>query len=87
MQIYKSSVTLREGTLKTYETGKVASFYYKSGDKGLLVMVNTTDEPLTVKAPIERAGDNVKNLMTGEVTTLPIALTLEPYQYYIWEKE
>lgn len=87
MQIYKSSVTLREGTLKTYETGKVASFYYKSGDKGLLVMVNTTDETLTVKAPIERAGDNVKNLMTGEVTTLPIALTLEPYQYYIWEKE
>jgi len=50
-------------------------------------MVNTTDERLAVKTPIERAGDSVKNLMTGEVITLPVALSLEPYQYYIWEKE
>ena len=50
-------------------------------------MVNTTDEMLTVKTPIERAGDDMKNLMTGEVIILPMALSLEPYQYYIWEKE
>lgn len=87
MQIYNSSATLREGTLKTYETGNVASFYYKNKGKGLLVMVNTTDERLAVKTPIERAGDSVKNLMTGEVITLPVALSLEPYQYYILEKE
>lgn len=60
MQIYNSSATLREGTLKTYETGNVASFYYKNKGKGLLVMVNTTDERLAVKTPIERAGDSVK---------------------------
>lgn len=87
MQIYDSSATLREGILKTYETGNVASFYYKNEENGLLVMVNTTDEMLTVKTPIERAGDDMKNLMTGEVIILPMALSLEPYQYYIWEKE
>ncbi|MCD8184754.1 MAG: alpha-amylase [Bacteroides sp.] len=87
MQVYQSSATLRGGDLKTYDTGKVASFYRANGDKGLFVVVNTSNETLTVKTPIERAGDRVKNLLNNETTTLAVALTLEPYQYYIWQKE
>ena len=87
MKVYKASAALRGGTLKTYETGKVASLYHAAGEKGLFVMVNTSNEAQTVKVPIERTGDRVKNLLNGEVTTLPTALTLEAYQYFIWEKQ
>lgn len=87
MKAYKASATLRGGTLKTYETGKVASFYRAAGEKGVLVMVNTSNEVQTIKTPIERAGNRVKNLLNNEVTTLPAAMTLQPYQYNIWEKQ
>lgn len=87
MQIYQSTVSLRSGTLKTYETGKAASFYYANRAGGLLVIVNTGDEPLTMKTPIERAGDRMKNLMNQETVTLPAVMNLEPYQYLILEKE
>lgn len=87
MQIYQSTVSLRSGTLKTYETGKAASFYYVNRAGGLLVIVNTSDELLTMKTPIERAGDRMKNLMNQETVTLPAVMNLEPYQYLILEKE
>lgn len=87
MAVYKASAALRGGELKMYETGKVASFYRKNGERGLFVVVNTSNEVQTVRTPIERAGDRVKNLMNGETTTLPVTMTLEPYQYFIWEKE
>lgn len=87
MAVYKASAALRGGELKMYETGKVASFYRKNGERGLFVVVNTSNEVQTVRTPIERAGDRVKNLMNGETTTLPATMTLEPYQYFIWEKE
>lgn len=87
MKIYQSSASLREGDLKTYGTGKVASFYRANEEKGLFVVVNTADELLTIKTPIERAGERMKNLLNNEEITLPATLTLEAYQYYIWEKE
>ena len=87
MQIYQSTVSLRSGALKTYETGKAASFYYANRAGGLLVIVNTGNEPLTMKTPIERAGDRMKNLMNQETVTLPAVMNLEPYQYLILEKE
>ena len=87
MKIYQSSASLREGNLKTYGTGKVASFYRANGEKRLFVVVNTADELLTIKTPIERAGERMKNLLNNEEITLPATLTLEAYQYYIWEKE
>lgn len=87
MSVYKATAALRGGELKMYETGKAASFYRANGEKGLFVVVNTVNEPQTIKTPIERAGDRVKNLMSNETTTLSAALTLEPYQYLIWEKE
>lgn len=87
MKVYKASATLRGGALKTYETGKVASLYHTAGEKGLFVMINTSNAAQTVKVPIERTGDRVKNLLNGEISTLPTALTLEAYQYFIWEKQ
>ena len=78
---------LRSAGVKIYYTGKAASFYRVSGDEAILVIANTSSTTETIKVPIERVGDRMRNLMDNEVVTLPVALTMEPYQYYIWKKE
>ena len=83
---YKSTKDVRGGELKLYSTGKVASFYRAAGDHGLFVMVNTTGESVQVKVPMERAGEKMQNLISGESLTLPTALTLEAYEYLICKK-
>ena len=87
MEIYTSSSMLRSAGVKIYDTGKAASFYRVSGDEAILVIANTSSTTETIKVPIERVGDRMRNLMDNEVVTLPVALTMEPYQYYIWKKE
>lgn len=87
MAVYRSSVALQKGELRTYETGKVACCYRTSATENVLVVVNTSGKTETIKTPIERAGDSVRNLMDNTVTTLPMTLTLEPYQYYILQKQ
>lgn len=87
MGIYKKTADLRGGELKCYPTGKVASLYWKNAEKGLFVVVNTSQDAETVKTPIERAGETMKNLVSGETLTLGVTMTLEPCQYMILEKE
>lgn len=87
MELYRTHSILRSAGIKTYDTGKAATVYRASGDEAVLIVVNTSNEAETIKVPIERVGDRVKNLMDNEVMTLPVSLTLEPYQYYIWKKE
>lgn len=87
MAVYLSSVALQKGDLRAYETEKVACYYRTSAEERVFVVVNTSGKAETIKTPIERAGDSVKNLMDNTVSTLPVALTLEPYQYYIWKKQ
>ena len=66
-----------------YNTGEIASIYYKDG---LFVVANTSGKKVQVKAPMERAGDKVINMMTGATESVPSALTLEAYEYRIWKK-
>ena len=84
MEYFRMTAPLRKGTPKIYETGEAASIYYSSG--GLFVMVNTTGKTLNAKIPMERTGDTVTDIMTGETATLTSNITLEPYQYKIWKK-
>lgn len=86
MDAYKATKDVRGGELKIYSTGKIASFYRSAGEHGMLVMVNTTGESIQFKVPMERAGEEMKNLMTGETQTLPTALTLGAYEYLILQK-
>lgn len=87
MAVRKASSALKSGTLKTYETGAVASFYRSDANEGVLVMVNTTNNEQTIKAPIEQAYKNAKDLMDNTTLTIPGVLTMEPYQYVIWKIE
>lgn len=87
MAIRKASSALKTGTLKTYETGAMASYYRSDNQEGILVLVNTTNNTLETKAPIERVGDSAKDLMDNTTFTVPAVLTLEPYQYRILKIE
>ncbi len=85
MEIYCASTALRSGETKWYNTGKVASYCRLSGKERMFVVVNTTNESMTVKTPIERAGEQVESLLNGKTSVLPAVLTLEPYQYEIFK--
>ncbi len=86
VKVYKATNNVRGGELKIYNTGNIVSFYRKSGEQGMLVMVNPTDSPVQVKVPIERSGDTMSDAITGEKMKLPVAMTLKPYQYFIYKK-
>lgn len=87
MAIRKASTALKTGTLKTYETGKIASYYRSDKNEGILIMVNPTNTAQTIKAPIEQAYNNATDLMNNTKLTIPGVLTFEPYQYVIWKIE
>ena len=84
MAAYHESAPLRGQEPVLYNTGDIASIYYKDG---LFVVANTTGEKVQAKAPMERAGDKVTNMVTGASETIPSALTLEAYEYRIWKIE
>ena len=83
MNIYISSDALKKGTLKTYENGKVATYVRKSQSESILIMVNTTNEQVEAKTPIEFSQEELKNLLNNSNEKMPAVLTLEPYQYKI----
>ncbi|MFR9515434.1 MAG: alpha-amylase family glycosyl hydrolase, partial [Rikenellaceae bacterium] len=85
MSIYSATSHLRGGELYLYSTDNVASFYRKGIDGGLFVVVNPTNESQLIKTPIERSGDSVRNLLDGSLLSLPSIMTLEAYQYCIFE--
>jgi len=87
MNVYNTSDALRKGNLKTYDAGKAACYYRTHPNQNVLVVVNTTDKELVMKVPIESAYTKVKNLMDNTESTLPSTLTLQPYQYFIWERQ
>lgn len=84
MAAYQESAPLRGGEPVLYNTGDIASIYYKAG---LLVVANTSGSAVQVKTPMERAGDKAVDMMTGKSENIPAALNLEAYQYKIWKIE
>lgn len=86
MKAYEATETLRGGKFETYQTQSVASFYFDSGENGLLVLVNPTNEAITFKTPIAHAGTQFVNAQTGEALTLSSATTLGAYQFLILKK-
>ena len=58
MAAYHESAPLRGQEPVLYNTGDIASIYYKDG---LFVVANTTGSKGQAKAPMERAGDKVTN--------------------------
>lgn len=84
MDAYHQTASLRGGNVTLYNTGDIVSIYYPDG---LFVVANTKGEAVQVKAPMERSGDKVKNMMTGSSESVPSALKLDAYEYKIWKIE
>lgn len=83
---YKATAEVRRGQFAAYSYNAVAMFTRSTPSQTLLVAVNTTGKQQTVKTPIALAGENVSDLINGGQTSLPVTLTLEPYEYHIFVK-
>ena len=59
-------------------------FYRAAGSHGMLVMVNTANESVQVKVPMEHAGKTMTDVIAGVDVELPTVMTMEPYQYFIY---
>ena len=86
MSAYGSVSGIRKASPKFYSTGDILSIYYENGDKALLVLVNTKGSRTEVKAPMERAGEKMKDVLSGSTVTLSNMLSLEGYEYKIYTK-
>jgi alpha-amylase len=86
IRAYKATSSVRGGELEVYTTGDVASFYRAAGSHGMLVMVNTANESVQVKVPMEHAGKTMTDVIAGVDVELPTVMTMEPYQYFIYQQ-
>lgn len=83
---YKATKQSRVGNLTTYSMNKVVSFIRETDQHKLWVAVNTSNEEVQIKVPMECAGLVMTNMMSSEDLKLPTAMTLAPYQYVIYQK-
>lgn len=63
IRAYKATSSVRGGELEVYTTGDAASFYRAAGSHGMLVMVNTANESVQVKVPMEHAGKTMTDVI------------------------
>lgn len=85
-EIFKATADIRQGKLLKYQAGKCVLLEYVLGDSLLVLAANPNDQAFEVKMPIEVAGLTVTDMISGVQTTMPVAETLEPYQYKIYRK-
>lgn len=86
LSLRQAKASLLAGTPKFYSVGDLVVIYHASGSKGLLVVVNPTGKAVSAKAPMERIGDKVTDLLTGASTMVPTMLEMGAYEYKIYEK-
>lgn len=78
------SAEVRRGELAGYSTSSVVCFTRSIPGRSMLVAVNTTGSDQTLKTPIELAGTEMTDLISGHTLTLPVTLTLGAYGYVIY---
>lgn len=84
--IFKTTAEVRQGELSQLIAGKCVLLQYELGDSHLVLAANPTSKAFEVKMPIEVAGLQVKDLVSGQDVTMPVAETLEPYAYKLYLK-
>ena len=86
LSLRRAAASICTSAPKFYAVGDLLAIYYASGSKGLFVVVNPTGKAVSAKAPMERIGDKVTNMVTGEKTSVPTMLEMGAYEYRIYEK-
>lgn len=85
MNIYSSSEALKKGKVRTFNTPNVVCVLRASQNEKILVVVNTTNEAIEIKTPIEFAYSHAENLLDKVSLTLTSLITLEPYQFSLYK--
>ena len=80
---FKKSAEVRRGQLTDFSNSSVVCFTRAIPGHYLLVAVNTTGDPQTIRTPITLAGSTMTNLIDGSSTTVPVVLNLEPNGYTV----
>lgn len=86
-QIFKSTADIRRGVLSTLQAGKCVLMEYQLGESYLILAANPNNREFEVKMPIEVSGLKVSELVSGTETVMPVAETLQPYQYKIYKRQ
>ncbi|MBD5358380.1 MAG: alpha-amylase [Bacteroides sp.] len=85
-QIFKSTAEIRQGQLSTFQAGKCVLMEYQLGNSHLVIAANPNNREFEVKMPIEVAGLSVKELVSDMESVMPVAATLQPYEYRIYQR-
>ena len=80
---FKASAEVRRGELANYSNSSVVCFTRSIPGKKLLVAVNTSGDATTVRTPIVLAGSSMTSLIDGTTSTMPVEISLQPYEYVI----
>lgn len=76
----------RYGKPVLYNINNTVVIWWHNGPHGLLVAVNPNKSAVSAKTPMERAGEKMKDLISGETVSVPAMMELGPYEYRIWFK-
>lgn len=85
-KVYEATSEVRSGEIKTYEAENAAVFTHTIPGHVLLVMVNTSDTPVTVKVPITYSGVTMQDMFDGKSVEMPASMELPAYHYVIYYK-
>ena len=85
-KVYEATSEVRSGEIKTYEAENAAVFTHTIPGHVLLVMVNTSDTPVTVKVPITYSGVTMQDMFDGKSVEMPTSMELPAYHYVIYYK-
>lgn len=81
---YAATTNVRSGELRTYENEKTIVFTHNTPQHTLLVLVNITNQPQTVKVPIACTGTSMQDMLQNQPMTMPAELELAAYGYAIY---
>lgn len=81
---YINTSDIRNGKLQDYSTREAICFTRTSADDTMLVVVNTTDTPISVKTPITLAGEQMTDMLNDNSTKIPVSIDLPAYGYSIY---
>lgn len=85
--VYAATAEVRGGDILSYNEGdEAAVFAHITSEHSLLVMVNVTNNTVTVKVPIAYEGISMQDMFSGDVAEMPVSVNLEAYGYAVYYK-
>lgn len=85
-KVYASTSEIRTGEIHTYEAENAAVYTHTTSEHVLLVMVNISNKPISVRVPITYSGVVMQELFSGKSVNMPSMVELPAYNYVVYYK-